>query len=426
MEDNKIKISLKTLVILIIIAVIIVISIVVLLNKSENNIKENDTTQVEDKKIASKQSNENFAFEFLKIENEIENIVYSPLSIKYALQMLNEGAEGNTKAQIENVIKDINLVKYNNIDNIMSLANAMYIKDSYSEKVKEDYKNTLLKKYNADVKYDSFENASNINNWIENKTLGKIKNMLSDDVVVNNKILLINALAIDMEWEDSFEMDETNGETFYLNDGSSMNATMMHKKVSSDDISYYKDKNLTSLIMDLKEYNDTQLEFIAVMPNENLSNYIENFTVNQLNDITSNSKLASKTKYGVDISIPKFSFDFNLKLKEDLIKLGITDAFDENLADFSNIENSDTELYVNDALHKADIEFTEKGIKAAATTVIAIVDSMAMLDIYEPEKINIDKPFLYVIRDKNTKEIWFVGTVYEPNNWENDKEDYVK
>ena len=101
--------------------------------------------------------------------------------------------------------------------------------------------------------------------------------------------------------------------------------------------------------------------------------------------------------------------------------MGIIDAFDENLADFSNI--SDTQLYVSDALHKANIDFTEKGIKAAAVTVIYMTCGVALED-ERPIEININKPFLYVIRDKKTGEIWFIGTVYEPNSWENDKVNY--
>ncbi len=75
-------------------------------------------------------------------------------------------------------------------------------------------------------------------------------------------------------------------------------------------------------------------------------------------------------------------------------------------------------------LHKANIDLTEKGIKAAAVTVIYMTDSMALSDEKQPIEVKIDKAFMYLIRDKKTDEIWFVGTVYEPNSWENDKADY--
>lgn len=414
MQENKeLKIKLKTVITLIIILLIVVVAIftVIISKKKQIGTKyESDKQQV---------VHSDFSMKFLKLENDKQNMIYSPLSIKYALKMLNEGANGNTKTQIENVIGEQNLTRYNNIDKVLSLANGLYIRDNYSKYVKDDYRKILTEKYNAEIIYDSFNNANNINNWIEKKTLGIIKNMLPDESVQNpnNKMLLINALAIDMEWENPFDLEDTRGSDFYLEDGSSMNATTMHLETSSDSVSYYKDKDITALAMDLKEYNDTQLEFVAIMPEENLSDYVETFTIDKVDNIIKKLTLASKTKNGVDISIPRFSFDYDLKLKNDLIKLGITDAFDANLADFSKM--SYTGLYVNDALHKANIDFTEKGIKAAAVTVICMTDAIALVED-KPIEINIDKPFLYVIRDKNTGEIWFVGTVYEPNSWEND------
>ena len=88
--------------------------------------------------------------------------------------------------------------------------------------------------------------------------------------------------------------------------------------------------------------------------------------------------------------------------------------------------NGTEKLYVSDALHKANIDFTEKGVKAAAVTAFAIMSKGMFMEKQQPIEININKPFIYFIRDKKTKEIWFVGTVYEPNLWEKDKSEYQK
>lgn len=418
-EKKELKIKFKTAVMLIIILLIVIVSIITIIIKKEQSKLKNDTTVTISESDKQQVIDTDFSTKFLKLENNNKNMVYSPLSIKYALKMLNEGANGNTKTQIENVVGELNLTKYNNIDKILSLANGIYIRDTYAEYVKEDYKKVLSEKYNAEINYDSFSNATNINNWIENKTLGIIKNMLRDEIVQNpnTKMLLINALAIDMEWEDSFDISETYAEQFNLENENSMVATMMHKETTSDSIAYYKDEDITALSMDLQEYNDTQLEFVAIMPEENLAKYIKTFTTEEFNNIINKSILASETRYGVKITIPRFSFDYNLNLKNDLINLGITDAFDDGLADFSNMAN--TSLYVSDALHKADIDFSERGIKAAASTVIAVTEKAMITNPNTPEEIKIDKPFLYLIRDKQTNEIWFVGTVYEPSPWEN-------
>ena len=435
-KNNTIKINLITMIVLIVIVIVIGI-ISVILNKSksskENEVAEQKTSQFENKAENTTSSytevdtdtntDIDFSFEFLKMENEEENIVYSPLSIKYALKMLSDGANGNTKTQIDRVIGNANLTKYNNIDNVLSLANALYLRDVYGRFVKDDYKNTLVNKYNAEIKYDGFENANNINKWIEDKTFGQIKNMVQDEIVTNpdTQMLLINALAIDMAWKDEFEAEDTNGGTFYLIDGNTINATMMHKQTKSDNISYYKDDDITALAMDLEEYEDEQMEFVAIMPNDNLSDYIENFSTNDYENITDNLTLASESNEGLNITIPRFSFDYNLKLKQDLKNLGITDAFEPG-SDFSNM--ADTTLCVDEALHKSNIDFSEKGVKAAAATVIVMMEYAVAVSEDEPVEIKIDKPFMYFIRDKKTGEIWFVGTVYEPDSWENDSDDY--
>ncbi len=421
-EKKELKIKFSTVIAIIISLIIIIAIISVILNRStqDENKQNNILSSTESE---NKQTGTDFTMQFLQLENNKQNMIYSPLSIKYALNMLNEGANGNTKTQIENLIGSLSLTKYNNIDEVLSLANSAYIRDTYSKDIKEEYIKTLNDKYNAEINYDSFSNANNINKWIENKTLGIIKNMIDDEAVQNSytQMLLINALAIDMEWQEPFE-DNTYGEKFYLADGSQMNATMMHKETKSDNISYYKDQNTTVLTMDLKKYDDTQLEFIAIMPEENLSSYIEKFSTEDLNNIMEKTTLASKTNNGLEITIPRFSFEYNLKLKEDLKKLGITDAFDINLADFSNM--ADEKLFVSDALHKADIDFTEKGIKAAAVTAMILQNTAIIEEPTSPEVIKIDKPFMYFLQDKNTKEIWFVGTVYEPDSWEEDSLNY--
>lgn len=362
-------------------------------------------------------SSSDFDFEFLKIENKKENMIYSPLSIRYALQMLKEGATGNTKAQIEKVIGNTGLKKHDNITDVLSLANALYIKESYSNFIKDEYKNKMINNYSADVKYDPFENANNINDWIENKTFGQIKNMLNDgDVTDPNAVMfLINALAIDMTWQEKFDVEDTNYGKFYQENGNEMNVTMMHKNTTSDSISYYIDNKITALSMDLEQYENEQMEFIAIMPKTDLSKYVENFGMDTLKKIDANLTKASKTKHGLNISIPRFSFDYELSLKEDLINLGITDAFNDMLADFSNM--SIKGLYVSKALHKANIDFTEKGAKAAASTVIVMSNKSVALEEESPIEVEIDKPFMYLIRDKKTGEIWFLGTVYEPTPW---------
>lgn len=434
MEDNKgFKINFFTLLIILMVLIAIVVMFVVFAKNSgkirSNTTYGNNTNKVENEIKARSEYNmdkTDFALEFLKMENNKSNMIYSPLSIKYALNMLKDGANGNTKKQIDNFIGNEKVTKYENIGKNLSLANSVFIRDTFSSNVKEDYKNLLLNNYNAELKYDPFENAKEVNNWIEKQTLGQIKNMLKDNTVSNPdcKMLLINALAIDMEWEwaDSFSEKDTYGRPFYLENGEEVKATMMNQENESENVLYYVDNYITALSMDLEEYDNVQMECIVIMPDSNLHDYINSFSLDDLDKINKKFEKASDTKDGLDISIPRFSYDYDLSLKDDLIDLGVKDAFDSSLADFSNMTDK-SEFYVSDALHKANIDFSEKGIKAAAATVIYMTSGMAFQE-ESPIEININKPFMYIIRDKKTNEIWFVGTVYKPNLWENDKADY--
>ncbi len=440
MMNEKGGIKLSTLIGILLVLVLILFTMVVYVKvrdkKSGTEPVETNTAQVNNTTVQTpvtptESTTDEFSTSFLKMENNNQNMIYSPLSIKYALKMLQEGANGNTYDQINKVIGNLNLTTYKNVENKLSLANSVFIRDTYSQYVRPEYTDLLVNKYNAELKIDKFENATNANNWIEDKTLGLIKNMLKDNQVAkpNVEMLLINALAIDLEWKDSFGFGDTSGQEFYLDNGEEMVATMMHQKTSSDSTSYYISENETALSMDLEEQEGQKLEFVAIMPKQDLKEYVKNLDKQQIDNVLSNMKSASSTKAGVKISIPKFKFDYDLNLKQDLINLGITDVFEEVSADFSKmakLEETGRNLYVDDALHKATIDFSEKGIKAAAVTVMMMMEATAIQEPTEPIEIKIDRPFAFIIKDKNTGEIWFVGTVNEPNSWENDKREYTE
>lgn len=433
-KKEPIKVSLKIVLLIVILLVLIIVGMVWYIKNNSASVQIPQTNEVAENLVKEEKTEEenekektatDLNTDFLRFNNNKENMIYSPLSIKYALSMLNEGADNNTRKQIESVLGDIELTKYENIENILSVANGLFIRDSYEEKINSEYVDNLKGNYDAEVKIDAFKNANNVNEWIEEKTFGILEDIVRDEIVQNPNLqmILTNALAIDMEWEAKFDPKDTYGGDFTLEDGITVNATMMRRTSTEDDVKYFKDETLTAISMDLKEYNDVELEFVGVMPNDKtLEEYIKNFTTEEFNNLLDEMDGASNTKKGVNINIPKFEFDYELSLKEDLQRLGIADAFNQAMADFSKI--SDTGLYVGDVLHKADIEFSEEGVKAAAVTVIMMLDGMVMADEERPIDIIFDNPFAYVIRDKNSGEIWFVGTVYEPNSWEEDREDY--
>ncbi len=418
-NENK---KTKTIVyILLSIAAVVILAgvLIVLLGKKENKKIEEPKKPYNPNDVVI----DGFTYSFLKLETNEENLVYSPLSIKYALHMLNEGAANNTKDEITKVIGDSLPTKYDNIDKVLSLANSVFIRDKYKDFVKQSYIDTLKEKYNAEFFYDEFKDAKNVNNWIEEKTFNIIKDMLRDEQVQNPylEMILVNALAIDMEWESKFEGLDTNSRPFTKANGEEIKAAMMHKSTYSKSYEYYQDEEYTALSMPLKEYNGTQLEFVAIMPNtENLKEVLTRDDMEtNINNILNN--LHPSDKEELSISIPRYDFEYQISLTDDLQKLGIKDAFTNN-ADFSNMSSSP--LAVSDVLHKANIKMSEKGVKAGAATVIFMKDNAMLPEEHEIKYLNFNKPFMFIIRDSNTNECWFTGTVYEPLLWDKVKDDY--
>lgn len=509
-KNNKTKIIVISLIAVIVVCVIAAILIVVMNNKSKT-IKED----VEVKESAYKLSGnslEDFDLYFLQLENEAVNKVYSPLSIKYALAMLNEGTVGTSNAQIKSVIGDYKANKYTNNAN-MSFANALFIRNAFKDVIEESYKNTLSTKYNADVICDSFENANTVNSWVSDRTFNLINNFLRDDVVQEQDFILINALAIDMEWNkyiqatnetykniysvsykhekysdsvplivgDHYQTIKFNNESVdakVVQIGASINNydivtelgeaniratvgaeyqkwlaegacgydydvayddvdTLLNKYISeidsnygeyeaSTDFTFYVDDDVKVFAKDLKEYDGTTLQYVGIMPtSDSLENYIENTNAKEINKLISNLKEVKPEnfKQGVVTKItgyiPLFDFEYELDLMEDLKKLGITDVFDINNADLSGIVG-DAAAFIDSASHKATIEFSNEGIKAAAATAFGGMGSAGCWFEYlyevpvEEIDLTFDNPYMFLIRDKDTGEVWFTGTVYNP------------
>ncbi len=183
-----------------------------------NNQQENlDLEPIEASKLALKGNDlSDFDLAFLRLENKQDNIIYSPLSIKYALAMLADGANGRSKEQITALIGDYTPKAYLNSTN-RSLANAMFIRTDFANQVKDTYRTALESKYNASVILDPFTSPDNANKWVEDKTLGIIKDTF-DSNTVNSELdyMLVNALAIDMKWNNQLQcakaQEYVNGE----------------------------------------------------------------------------------------------------------------------------------------------------------------------------------------------------------------------
>lgn len=368
-------------------------------------------------------------FDF-KIINEVkqynDNYMISPLSIAYALDMLKQGANDNTRKQIEDVLENYDLPKTVNIKDRVSIANLLFVNEKNKKDINEAYIKMLQKEYSSDLMFDKLQTPEKVNEWISRKTFEMIPDAIK--VMDPNTVLgLANAIAIDVKWKNTLECDSTRERDFTLSDKTKMKTPMMS---GSNDVVYIESKNAKGIIKDYMNYdittgketyeqneNTISLEYIAILPNGDLDDYLKTFGKEELELLLSNKK-SSNAKLDINYNLPKYTYDFDYdKVKQSLYNLGITDAFDPVNARFKNMVNDDSELnlYVNEVLHKSHIEVNENGTKAAAVTVIMLRDGMAIMD-EDIKVINItfDKPFLYIIKEKNKDNIWFYGTVYKP------------
>ena len=364
---------------------------------------------------------DSFSIKLLKetnIDNK-KNYLISPYSIEIALKMVESGANGNTYDEIHKVIGDRTINYLENED--IKIANALFIKEKYKQYIKKDFSNNLVNNYSSEILYDKFDTPKVINDWVNEKTnkmIPKLLNRMNSDFVLG----LANALAIDVKWQNEFEATDTYKEEF-KNNKKTTEVDMMHNTYKTEDYKYFKTDNAQGIILPYVEKDGIQLEFVGILPNIDLYNYINKFDETELYYINNNITKANDDLW-IKLSLPKFEYDYNLEnFKEVLYNLGIKEAFNDEAADFTKMMTKEDmlksgviNLYVGEAVHKTKIELSETGTKAAAVTYFGMFKESAMPIEEEPKIIEIkfDKPFMYMIREKNTNEVLFIGTVYEP------------
>ena len=368
-----------------------------------------------------------FNSKIIKSVNDIEdnNYLISPYSMEIALNMLREGANGDTKTQIDNLIgtRTINNIK---IKDRINVANAVFIKNKYKSNVQKDYYQKLKTNYNAEILYDEFNTPKVLNDWTNKETNGMIPALLKD-IPERFVMGIANALAIDVDWSVKFDCQGTARANFTKIDNEVLEVSMMSNTYKGE-AKYFETEDAKGVILPYKSYTDNgeetyedanNLEFIGILPNGNIKEYVNNITSQTINNIDNKAKETSNS-YRLVLNLPMFSYDYDFtKFKESLIDLGVEDAFNEEHADLSNmIQIKDTNVCVSDAIHKTHIDLNEKGTKAAAVTAVIVTDATAVQD-KKPTIINLkfNKPFAYIIRDKKTKEMLFFGVVYEPSKW---------
>jgi len=357
-------------------------------------------------------SSADFAVElFKKTVTQGENSLISPLSVMLALAMTANGADTQTKAEMETLLggdiplEDLNEYLYTYIQNLPSeekckleIADSIWIRDDGSVEVDPDFLQTNADYYDAAAYKAPFDKQTltDINNWVSENTDGMIEKII-DQIPQEALLYLINAVVFDAEWESPYTKYDVSDGTFYAYDGTEQSVEMMH----SDVYQYLDDGMATGFV---KNYKDGKYSFAALLPNEGVSidDYIASLTGEGLL-----ATLAGASDEAVMTSLPKFSYDYSITMNDALEALGMTTAFDAENADFSKLgTSSDGNLYIGEVLHKTFIEVNEIGTRAGA------VSSVMMCGAGLPgHTVTLDRPFVYMIIDNSTNLPVFIGTV---------------
>lgn len=351
---------------------------------------------------------------------EAENPVLSPLSAYLCLAMLMPGANENTKAEFEKILgADWDYVSALAADiaaqlektggsTKLDLANSIWTDDDKAV-IEEEWLKTVKAYfgpdiYSADLPSDGALKA--INKWVNDKTNGMIPKLHDDNYDKDTIMVLLNALYMKAEWAHKFEGQDTYDREFTKADGSTVTVPFMNMFEAYE--SYIKTEDAEGIML---PYDDGRLAFIALKPDSgDARGYAASLTGAKLKELIA----AAKADTFVTVNMPKFSTGYSVYLTDALKAMGMTDAFDPDLADLSGAGRGvDGPLYISYVFQRVKVDVDEEGTEAAAVTEIATAEGCA-LPADEPIVLTFDKPFVYAIVDTETGVPLFAGVMENP------------
>lgn len=373
----------------------------------------------------SNQSGYNLMKDMFK-SSEANNTLLSPMSLSFALAMLQNGADGQTKEGILDVMQDsdpgINnrfntLLNYfnqlssaegkdsNDIPPALTLniANSFWFKKEINPK--QDFVNTLKTFYNADVYQTNFNDPKTVdqmNLWVEENTNHLLKDTLSE-INPGTIAFLMNTVYFQGNWIKTFDASQTTQKPFNVSESESVNVDMMHQENSFE---YFEDAS--SQIAGLPYYGGSTM--YVLLPTEDIETFINE---SSYDDIVTKINSAKNNSSRLILDFPKFQYKASNQFKDPLSSAGMETAFSSENADFSKmIETANENVYVSDLFQNTSITVDEKGTEAAAVTVVEM--GVTSIPVDEPKVFNCNRPFLFVIQENQTGAILFIGVVNHP------------
>ncbi len=345
--------------------------------------------------------------------SEDDNMMLSPLSASTAISMLLNGCEGETYTQIRDMLGYNGLTldeineNYNSLvsqlltidpDVQLSMANSVWYNQDFM--VKQNFIERINVAYKAKVGALDFLSPSaipTINDWAKDNTNGKIEKVL-EEIDTDAVMFLMNALYFKGDWTYKFDKNQTAQKLFYPQNSDPKNVEMMH---AGKPFRLYSGNDFKSMEL---PYGQQNFAMVIILPNGPLHGFIESFSGDKWEEITTSLDVIKPDFY--DISLPKFKFEYEKILNDQLRSLGMTDAFIPLTANLSGI--SDGNIYVDFVQQNTFVDVNEEGTEAAAVTTIGIRTTSM------PEPIEVNKPFIFAIRERTTNTLLFIGKVEMP------------
>ena len=367
-------------------------------------------------------ANDQFALEFYSNirGSEDGNIFYSPYSISTALSMTYEGARGETADEIQSVFhfsendserRSSAAAIYNQLNQWdseyqLNTANALWIQEDYP--VFDGFKETVEDYYvgkasNVDFMRDTEQARQTINSWVEQKTNYKIKDLFPQGTLSDmTRLVLTNAIYFKGTWVKQFDKAKTMDEDFRISSDQTVKVPMMRLTGDEAEFNYFEDEELQMLEM---LYEGDDLSMIILLPkDDSLESLEESLTTQNLNEWRSQSR-----EQRVNVYMPRFTFESKYILNENLKEMGMPTAFNPAAADFSGIADVE-QLYIGLVIHQAFVDVNEEGTEAAAATGVGMdLTSMPMV-----KEFRADHPFIFIIQERETGNILFLGRVMDP------------
>jgi serpin B len=382
--------------------------------------KEPPQIKLREKSAEIIEADKSFGFElFREVYNlsEEDNLMISPLSVSYALGMTYNGAAGTTLEAFRDVLhfEDLTNEEVNEsykdlmgqlvtLDDQVefSIANSIWYRLGFE--VLSEFIATNQEYFDAAIEEIDFSDPKTleiINQWIEDKTNGKIQDML--DFIPGSAVMyLINAIYFNALWKYEFDKEKTYEDNFMLADGSGHLTDYM---VVNGTFNYTSNEDFRAVEL---PYGDSAFSMVVMLPSgeKTVSDLIANLDTEHWDSWFDNSSMTN-----VQVELPKFKYGFKSLLNDPLCNLGLGVAF-SGAADFTRIRPSGG-LYISRVIHQTFIDVKEEGTEAAAATIVEIRE-ISVID-EGPVIFKADKPFLYLIKENSTGAIVFMGKVGRPD-----------